>query len=107
MIKRRKKSLDQLMKEKQAIEARNNFFMTIWKEKLPHNCENCSRFLGKIPLSYMFDHILEKSKYPQLAFEKDNIEYLCLECHDNKSRGHISPIIDMNIKRVKNQFNII
>src|SRR6478752_5008982 len=69
---------------------RNEFFLGIWKKRTPHNCENCGKWLGPEPLSYMFDHLLEKSKYPELKYEEENICYLCLECHDNKTRGLIS-----------------
>ena len=69
------------------LDKRHQFFTFIWNIKLPHECENCGKWLGKEPLSYMFDHLLEKSKYPELEYEEDNICYICLECHDNKTRG--------------------
>ncbi len=68
------------------------FFMSIWNKKFPHKCYNCGKGLGNEPLSYMFDHILEKGieKYKHLFLEEENICYLCLECHDNKTRGFLS-----------------
>lgn len=82
------------------------FFMNYWRANKPHNCENCNIHLGKEPLTYMFDHVLEKSKYPHLAFEEENIMYLCLQCHDNKSRGNLSSIMEERIEYLKNKFNI-
>lgn len=82
------------------------FFMNYWRANKPHNCENCNIHLGKEPLTYMFDHVLEKSKYPHFAFEEENIMYLCLQCHDNKSRGNLSSIMEERIEYLKNKFNI-
>jgi len=83
-----------------------SFFLEIWKER-PHKCINCKKWLGNEPLSYMFDHLLEKSKYPELKYEELNICILCLECHDNKTRGFVSETIKKLIEIVKNQFNIL
>ena len=74
------------------------FFMDFWKNNKQHTCEVCSKHLGDEPRTYMFDHVLEKSKYPELAFVEENIMYLCLECHDEKTRGHHS---DVTIKRIE------
>ena len=83
---------------------RNAFFMEIWKER-PHVCEHCGRSLGREPLSYMFDHILEKSKHQNLSFEKDNIWLVCLECHDNKTRGILTDKYKEKINFVKTKFD--
>ena len=53
-----------------------DFFLSIWNEKFPHNCENCNVFLGNSPKTYIFDHVLPKSKYKELKFEKENIMYI-------------------------------
>ena len=81
------------------------FFYTIWKKR-QHICENCSTPLGKEPLSYMFDHILEKSKYPELKFEEQNIWLLCLECHENKTNCNFSEIMVEKLKETKEIFNL-
>jgi hypothetical protein len=97
MLKNKKKSLDgYLMKE---------FFLNVWNIK-PHNCEICGKWLGKEPLSYMFDHILTKSKYPAIKFEIDNIMMMCLHCHDEKTRGFHSEKTINKIKYLKEKFNI-
>jgi len=85
--------------------ARNNFFMSIWHARL-HECEICMAKLGEEPLSYMFDHLLEKSKYPNLRFEKENIALVCLTCHDNKSRGIINEKYQERINFVRTKFNV-
>ncbi len=82
-----------------------SFFMDIWYKK-HHICENCGTYLGEEARSYMFDHLLEKSKYPELKYEEGNIMILCLECHDKKTRGFISETIQNRINQVKTKFNI-
>lgn len=82
------------------------FFMRFWKENKQHVCEVCNKHLGDEPRTYMFDHVLEKSKYPELAFVEENIMYLCLGCHDEKTRGHHSDVTTKRIKYLKTKFNI-
>jgi hypothetical protein len=99
------KKAQNVQNNKQSSEMKQ-FFMNFWRTHKPHICENCEKPLGREPLSYMFDHVLEKSKYPELAFEEENIMYLCLECHDNKTRGHLSSIIEERIEYLKTKFNL-
>jgi len=82
-----------------------DFFKALWNKR-KHECENCGKWLGKEPLSYMFDHLLEKSKYPQLTLEEDNIMLVCLQCHDEKSRGFASEKVRERIEKVKEKFDI-
>lgn len=83
----------------------NAFFLQVWKNRKQHDCENCGKWLGKEPLSYMFDHLLEKSKYPELKYEEDNIMLVCLECHDNKTRGFLTDLVRAKIEEVKKKFD--
>jgi 5-methylcytosine-specific restriction endonuclease McrA len=78
-------------------------FLDIWKKK-SHKCENCDAYLGSEPLSYMFDHILEKSKYPDLRYEEENICMLCLDCHSDKTNSKLSDFMKEKIKKVKEIF---
>lgn len=78
-------------------------FLDIWKKR-PHRCENCNAYLGSEPLSYMFDHVLEKSKYPDLRYEEENICMLCLDCHSDKTNCKLSDFIKEKIKKVKEIF---
>jgi hypothetical protein len=38
--------------------------------------------LGNEPLTVFFHHILSKEKYPQAAFDEENIIFLTLQEHD-------------------------
>lgn len=78
-------------------------FINIWNKR-SHRCENCDTHLGSEPLSYMFDHILEKSKYPDLRYEEENICMLCLDCHSDKTNCKLSDFMKEKIKKVKEIF---
>lgn len=56
-------------------------FLKIWKKRL-HYSEVSMDYLGKEPLTVFFHHILPKEKYPQAAFDEENIILLTLEEHD-------------------------
>ena len=86
-----------------AIKTMQEFFISIWNKK-PHICENCGKWLGNEPLSYMFDHLLEKSKHPELKYEEDNIMITCLECHENKTNGFLSEIVNKKIINIRKKF---
>lgn len=47
-----------------------------------HYSEVSMDYLGKEPLTVFFHHILPKEKYPQAAFDEENIILLTLEEHD-------------------------
>jgi len=57
-------------------------FLEIWNER-PHKSEVSGKGLGKEPLTIFFHHIFPKKKYPERAFDKDNIILLTWEEHDN------------------------
>ena len=66
--------------QKTKIETMRNFFLEIWKER-KHYSEVSGDYLGKEPLSTFFHHILPKSKYPDLEYDKSNIILLTLDEH--------------------------
>ncbi len=55
-------------------------FMDIW-HKRRHYSEISGRWLGKEPLTIFFHHILPKSKYPDAAFDEENIILLTGDEH--------------------------
>lgn len=85
------------------------FFLEIWKERYPHNCFICNRWLGNEPRTYMFDHCLEKgvAKYKHLAYNKDNIFYLCSNCHSSKTNGFIPDFYKKEQEKLKTKYNIL
>jgi 5-methylcytosine-specific restriction endonuclease McrA len=86
------------MKRNTDVAKMYEFFLSVWKKR-PHRCEGCNKPLGREPASYMFDHLLEKNKYPELAYDENNIAIVCLECHDNKTRGFANDIIKERIRK--------
>lgn len=79
----------------------HEWFLEIWdKIKYPH-CEECGKYLGKEPNSCFFDHLLEKSKYPELAFVRENIFICCPECHEAKTNGFPKPYHKQRIAKAK------
>jgi len=93
------------IRKQNSAQRRNEFFMSIWKKK-PHVCEICNKTLGQEPLTYMFDHLLEKNKYPHLTWEPENILLVCLECHDKKTRGFVNEKYQERINFVLTKFNV-
>ena len=98
-----KKRKELTEKDISEIEKMNNFFLSIWKKRT-HYCTICNIWLGNEPKTYMFDHILEKQKYPELKHEEKNIALLCLECHDKKTRGFYPESYLSIINETKKQF---
>ena len=86
-----------------------DLFLKIWRERYPHNCFICNKYLGNEPKTYMFDHCLEKGveKYKHLAYNKDNIFYLCLDCHASKSNGFMPEFYKKEQEKLKTKYNIL
>lgn len=78
----------------------SEFFYYIWNKRV-HRCESCDAPLGDEPRTYNFDHLLEKSKYPERAFDEHNIFLCCLSCHSKKTDGHPTDKHLQAIKRIK------
>ena len=68
--------------KKTKIETMRNLFLEIWKER-KHYSEVSGEYLGSEPLSTFFHHILPKSKYPELEYDKSNIILLSLLEHES------------------------
>lgn len=86
--------------KKESFPLLRELYLNVWKERL-HCCENCGKALGSEPLTYMFDHLLEKSKYPELKLVKENIMLVCFECHEKKTMGHPSEIQQTRIEKAR------
>jgi hypothetical protein len=63
------------------ISEMRDFFLQIWKKRL-HLSELSGLPLIGEPLSIYFHHILPKEKYPQAAFDEENIILLTWQEHD-------------------------
>lgn len=108
----KKKMEERHMKEEQDLCANDN---EVWKFLYLHyisippgerKCQSCGRNLASEPRSYYFDHLIEKSKRPDLAMEKDNIFLCCLTCHSLKTDGHPTDPHREAIEKAKERFGI-
>jgi hypothetical protein len=79
-IPKTKKILKGYNKETKTDEMRE-FFLSIWKKK-SHFSEVSGKFLGNEPRTIYMHHILPKSKYPDAAFDEENIILLTWEEHE-------------------------
>jgi hypothetical protein len=75
------------------------FFKEIWKER-KHYSEVSGEYLGSEALSTFFHHILPKSKYPDVAYDKSNIILLTLDEHTNVE-ADIYRYEEVNRKRIE------
>ena len=55
-------------------------FFEIWNER-EHICINCKEHLGVEAKAHFFSHIKPKGLYPELKYDKENIQLLCFPCH--------------------------
>jgi 5-methylcytosine-specific restriction endonuclease McrA len=100
------KSAKQKIKDVEKREYANkqfNLFYNIWAKKR-HYCESCGLWLGNEPKSVFFDHLLEKSKYPEFALLEENIYICCLDCHSKKTNGFPTENHKKAIDNIKNNF---
>lgn len=65
-------------------------FLEIWNsiEEGFRWCQSCGKQFYGPPKPLYFDHLLEKSKYPELTLVKENIFLVCGLCHDRKNKGN-------------------
>lgn len=92
-----------LADRKAQTEQQWELFREIFKERGPYS-ELSGEYLGKKPLSWMFDHLLEKSKYPELRYNKDNIILVTFEEHERKTNGFPDKKHQELINKAKNKF---
>lgn len=78
-----KKSKKKIKQEAEAKETQlldKEFYLEHWRA-CPHSCEQCSKKLGKEPLTLFFHHAMPKRLYPGLRHVHENIIVLCPDCH--------------------------
>lgn len=106
-IKRKKKSQEQIDKEKEESNKMKQFFLEIWKER-PHYSELSNKWLGKEPLTIFFHHILKSRKYPQAKYDKECVILVTFEEHQQAEMDE-NRYEEINKRReyLKQKYNII
>lgn len=104
----RRASKNKIRKTEKRIAEQSEFFHNIWNStpRGDRKCQGCGKPLYEPIRSYYFDHLIEKSKRPDLALEKDNIFLCCLECHALKTDGHPTEPHRLAIEKAKEKFGI-
>lgn len=87
------------------IEAMWAVFREIYRERGPYSEIN-REYLGSEPLSWMFDHLLEKSKYPDIKYEKWNILMVTFQQHSMKTNGYPVELHKQAIEESKKKYEI-
>jgi hypothetical protein len=83
-----------------------NFFTDIWKER-PHYSEVSGTYLGNEAMSTYFHHILPKSKYPELSYDKSNIILLTFSEHESVENDMYKyDIINEKRKELMKKYNL-
>lgn len=85
----------------------HNWFNSLW-ETLPSNrsCTICDVAITGENLSVYWDHLVEKSRYPQFALDKENICFCCATCHAMKTGGKPRPKHKELIEQFKLKHNL-
>lgn len=102
-LKSKSKSKEQIEKNKKEIEKQWKFFLSIWNKR-PHKCQITGKWLGDIPYSWMFDHLLPKASYKNLKYEEDNIILCSFEVHERKTNGFPDKLHQELIDKAKEKF---
>ena len=99
-----KKKKDNRWREIEETKEMHQFFLDYWAKTPVKVCRSCGVWLGNEPRTYMFDHLLEKEKYPEFKYEEDNIFLCCLECHDAKNKGYPKLKHEEAIQRAREKY---
>ena len=75
-----KKMFDEAIEKEFYKTHRNEFFKRIWKKR-QHFSEVSHTFLGHVPNTMYFHHILPKRNHPEAEFDEENIILLTPEEH--------------------------
>lgn len=86
-IKRKIKSEEQINDENEEKEKMWRLFEQLWNGLREKRCWNCNCPIYGENLTIYWDHCLQKDKYPELKFERNNLFFCCSSCHQLKGNG--------------------
>lgn len=94
LVKRTENQKEKVGIKRQETDKQFRLFLEIWNERKINGrnyCEVTGVLLPKEALSIYFDHLLEKSSYPQFKFDKRNIVIVDGDVHAMKTNGKPLP----------------
>jgi hypothetical protein len=99
------------MEDKQTRALRRRaLFIRLWMEREDADGHHYSALSGKrLPEKFStlyFDHLLERSKYPELEFEEENIIIILPDEHQLKTNGNPLPKHKILIEKAKERFKV-
>lgn len=77
----------------------HKFFLDIWKKR-KHYSEISGEYLGSEARSIYFHHILPKEKFPEAAYDENNIILLTFDEHNNVE-NNMYRYQEINLRRTK------
>ena len=92
-----RKKEEKTKRTKELHEFMYNWWLS-WKHR---NCQACGIKLPHEFSTANVDHLLGKKKYPELAFELNNLFLVCLDCHGLKEMGYPKDNHKAAIERAK------
>ena len=72
---------------KRKVTGERQLHIELWAER-PHVCECCNGYLGNTPDPHFFSHVLPKSTHSRYRLDKENITFMCRECHHEWEFGN-------------------
>lgn len=75
-----------------------------WLKQDENRCMSCNCKLPEEFHTWMVDHLLEKSVYPELALSESNFYLTCLEHHHLKTNGFPHPKHKIAIEKIKEKY---
>ena len=106
MIKRKKKSQEEIDKNREETEKMWEFFREIWRTR-SHYSELSGTFLGYTPLTIYFHHIFKSRKFPDMKYDPDNIILVTWAEHQ-QAEGDEDRYEEINKRReiLKTKYNL-
>lgn len=92
------------MTKKEQTEKQWALFQEMWKSLTSKKCWSCDKKIYGPNKPLYWDHLLEKSKYPELRYERKNLFFCCPDCHAKKEAGFPTAKHKQAIDMAANEF---
>lgn len=102
------KTVEQMEENSRETQKMWDLFTHLWN-RLPARkyCWACKAPIWGENLSIYWDHLLEKSSFPELKFEEQNLFFCCPDCHTRKGNGFPHIVHKQAIEKAKEIFGVL